>query len=79
MKPACMDDAEYVLWDAANQTVTGTGRARRPCSDCPLSFYQEMSRIGCCDGVPQMRMNGPMTPVRLRAQWHPLNDDAERC
>jgi hypothetical protein len=70
VKPACMDDAEYALWSAANATIKPRhAQARRPCSDCPLSFFQEMTAVGRCDGMPQMRMPGPMSPARLRAQW----------
>jgi hypothetical protein len=54
-KPLCMDDAEYAGWVAANARLRVVHQAPRPCSDCPLAFYEEMQAAGTCDGAPWMR------------------------
>jgi hypothetical protein len=72
VKPLCMDDAEYALWDKANRAITAaSSRAKRPCSDCPLSYYHQMRSENRCDGVPKMRIK--KTPderrMQLRVMW----------
>ena len=72
MKPACMDDAEYALWEAGNQMLTSASeRAGRPCRDCPASFALEMRALSRCDGEPGtgMRMIEPSRQEHLRALW----------
>jgi hypothetical protein len=72
VKPLCMDDTEYDLWQAANRSITAASvRATRPCSDCPLAFYEEMRAAGTCDGVPGMRVRREPDAYRLhlRRLW----------
>jgi hypothetical protein len=53
MKPACMDDAEYAAWEAANDRLLGVNRADSPCRDCTPLFHADMLAGGMCDGVPR--------------------------
>jgi hypothetical protein len=53
MKPACMDDAEFAAWDAANGRLLGLNRADSPCRDCTPLFHADMLAGGMCDGVPR--------------------------
>ena len=56
MKPACMTDAEYAGWTAANDTLRVTKQdAPRPCTDCTVAFYLAQHRAGTCDGFPMAR------------------------
>jgi hypothetical protein len=66
--PACMDDTEFSLWQQANQVAPPSARARRPCSDCPVSYFVEMRAAGCCDGFPKMRVRNETTDER-RMKW----------
>ena len=52
MKPACMDDAEYAIWQEANARLNGIARAESPCRDCVPLFHADMVAGGQCDGVP---------------------------
>jgi hypothetical protein len=67
-KPLCMDDAEYAGWVAANERLRVVHQAPRPCSDCPLAFYEEMQAAGTCDGAPWMREK-PAQPVAKCGAW----------
>jgi hypothetical protein len=53
VKPACMDDAEYAAWEAANGRLLGLMRADSPCRDCTPLFHADMLAGGMCDGVPR--------------------------
>lgn len=53
MKPACMDDREFVRWNELNESITAVGsRASSPCQDCRLDWAREMRDVGRCDGRP---------------------------
>jgi hypothetical protein len=67
-----MTDAEYVLWAAANRSITSVGlRAKTPCFDCPLAFAAAMLREGCCNGVPGPQVGGRprQADTHQRALW----------
>ena len=67
-----MDDTEYALWSEANATIRPVhNQAKRPCSDCPLAYFEEMRAAACCDGFPRMRVSLPPTiqSMRRREQW----------
>ena len=51
----------------ANATIRPVhNQAKRPCSDCPLAYFEEMRAAGCCDGVPRMRVKLPPTVALMR-------------
>ena len=50
MKPDCMDDQEYALWRAANDSTFGRARVQRPCLDCTAPFQAVASAAGACNG-----------------------------
>jgi hypothetical protein len=64
-RPACMSEAEYVSWQAANERILNPeSRADSPCRDCTGTFHRDMLAAGTCDGTP-----GPR-PIR-----HPVKPD----
>jgi hypothetical protein len=52
MKPACMDSAEFLLWQEANERLWGLGNSDSPCRDCTPLWHADMVAGGMCDGVP---------------------------
>lgn len=65
--PLCMTPEELASWRAMNQRVTGKCHAKRPCSDCPAWFANEMRTKGLCNGALR-RAGAQSSPERL-AQW----------
>jgi hypothetical protein len=55
VKPACMTDDEYAIWQAANLAVRGMDKAESPCRDCLPLFHADMTDGGMCDGIPGRR------------------------
>lgn len=51
--PACMDAAEWALWEGANRGLNGSWRAARPCADCPIAHAADMRAEGRCNGTPE--------------------------
>lgn len=49
---ACMEPDEWEAWQVSNRRIAVSGRAPRPCSDCPLGFAAEMRSVGRCNGSP---------------------------
>lgn len=49
MRPDCMTEAEYALWQAAN--AEGRRPVRAPCTDCPASWAAEMLDVGRCNRI----------------------------
>ena len=71
MKPACMDDSEYLAWQEANQSTRGFERADTPCRDCLTDYHREMIEAGTCDGKPGPRPPGrELIPTTLRYLSH---------
>jgi len=68
-RPACMDDAEFALWDEGNARLLVMFRASTPCRDCIPLFHADMVAGGMCDGVPG---TGDAQPARCgpKKQWH---------
>ena len=68
-----MDDAEYGLWSEANATIRPVhNQAKRPCSDCPMAYFEEMRAAGCCDGVPRNargQLPHSIALMRRREMW----------
>ena len=52
MKPACMDESEWLAWSAMNERLYGLGRSDSPCRDCTPPFRRDMLAGGMCDGWP---------------------------
>ena len=52
MKPACMDEKEWLIWQDANERLLLMFRAASPCRDCVPLFHADMVAGGQCDGVP---------------------------
>jgi len=52
MKPACMDEKEWLIWQDANERLLLMFRAASPCRDCTPLFHADMLAGGMCDGVP---------------------------
>ena len=52
MKPACMDEKEWLIWQDANERLLQMFRAASPCRDCTPLFHADMVAGGQCDGVP---------------------------
>lgn len=50
--PSCMEPDEYAGWREMNGKLIGSGRALRPCQDCPLGFALDMRAEDRCNGEP---------------------------
>lgn len=50
-RPRCMSDEEYASWAEKNAPMT-SGKAARPCADCPLGYAADMRAVGRCNGTP---------------------------
>lgn len=63
LRPDCMDEREFALWDAANRYTSHP--AKKPCADCPAAFSEEMRAEGRCN-VPVFvtRWGHRVTPER---------------
>lgn len=72
--PACMDAAEFELWQRANRDTHHP--AQRPCFDCPLWFAAEMRAMDCCNGEPGE--NGPRHRTIVQHQGRAYATEEER-
>jgi len=52
VKPACMDEKEWLIWQDANERLLLMFRAASPCRDCTPLWHADMLAGGQCDGVP---------------------------
>jgi len=59
MKPACMDEKEWLIWQDANERLLQMFRAASPCRDCTPLFHADMLEGGMCDGVPEEGQRKP--------------------
>lgn len=58
IRPACMTDDEWSLWQSAASEFSYAqerDRPRSPCLDCTPAFHDEMRAVSRCDGEPGMR------------------------
>jgi len=75
MKPACMDEKEWLVWCDANERLWGVHRSESPCRDCTPLFHADMLAGGQCDGVP-LAGDRPAKPVGPRIKA--LDGDGRR-
>ena len=61
MKPACMDEKEWLIWQDANERLWGVHRSESPCRDCTPLFHADMVAGGQCDGTPLTGTRGQPT------------------
>jgi hypothetical protein len=52
MKPARMDEKDWLVWCDANERLWGVQRSESPCRDCLPLFHADMVAGGQCDGTP---------------------------
>lgn len=68
-KPACMDEAEWLVWSDTNAKLWGLTRADSPCRDCTPLFHADMIDGGMCDGTPLPPERAP-AKVGPKFQYH---------
>lgn len=63
--PLCMEPDEWAEWQRMNPRLVAKDHAERPCSDCPVSYAEEMRAKSLCNGTPGGEKNEdlPMTPT----------------